>query len=606
MVVIAANIIEMRALQQGSGPRAGVGLQTSEQPAQAFSDSLHAAAKASAEPAGGDEASTKVVRRQKPAAQDGKAPVAVPEGSAVLPSPISTQTVSPQQALSTDPSVAPAQLSLRALLASQDALTAVADQPGRGVAAASTSGTSGTASNIVPPGIVQSGGVQSSYAQWGSDPLGAVSMLFGAEVPGTKVPIIPTSAGNSVSSIVANAVPNAVSQADMAPAQTVVPSAALNAVQNAASSSVPNSVPNAVQMQVASTVQNSLPKAVLEFVSSAVPHAPSNAVPVSVPHTVPNESAKGIVAPSLSPGVADQAVPSAPPPEQSVFATGLSVPPATAEQLTALTKLSAGVSSPNSAKPSAKTPISAKDDIGLKPSDKSTPVQAESPTGAQNATSPGGEGQSDSSSQGQKTGAALMDFPNHAVAANVHTQNPDIAFPLGAAPTLLGGAGHAAKPDSAASPANTAPEALPVINTAKLIQSMGQSEMRVGMRSNEFGNISIRTSVTRDLISARISLDNGDLAKALTTHLPEMQTKLGSNQTVNVRIDMNGQGAGQGTGTSGGMSNGSADESRGGRQQAGSAASSGSVNRIGERQPAPVAAAVATGDRLNARLDIRI
>ncbi len=203
--------------------------------------------------------------------------------------------------------------------------------------------------------------------------------------------------------------------------------------------------------------------------------------------------------------------------------------------------------------------------------------------------------------------AALMNLPNHPIVANVHTQNTDIAAPLEPAPTLLGGSGHAAKtPDSAASTANPAPEVLPVINTAKLIQSMGQSEMRVGMRSNEFGNISIRTSATRDLISAQISLDNGDLAKALATHLPEMQTRLGSSQAVNVRIDMTGQGAGQATGTSGGMSNGSADESRGGRQQAGSSASSVSGDRSAERQPTQAVAAIATGDRLNARLDIRI
>ena len=103
---------------------------------------------------------------------------------------------------------------------------------------------------------------------------------------------------------------------------------------------------------------------------------------------------------------------------------------------------------------------------------------------------------------------------------------------------------------------------------------MGQSEMRVGMRSNDFGDISISTSATRDLISAQISLEHGELARTLALHLPEMQARLGGSQAMDVRIDMNGQATGQGTGTSPGMSSGSADGSRGDRQQKGGATSS--------------------------------
>jgi hypothetical protein len=135
---------------------------------------------------------------------------------------------------------------------------------------------------------------------------------------------------------------------------------------------------------------------------------------------------------------------------------------------------------------------------------------------------------------------------------------------------------------------------------------MGQSEMRVGMRSNEFGNISISTSATRDSVSAQISLDHAELAKELAAHLPEIQARLGSNQQVNVRIDTTGGMTGQGTGTSGGMSNGSSEQSRGGRQQSSDAASSYASNIAAERQmPTATAAATAGYGRLNDRLDIR-
>jgi hypothetical protein len=126
------------------------------------------------------------------------------------------------------------------------------------------------------------------------------------------------------------------------------------------------------------------------------------------------------------------------------------------------------------------------------------------------------------------------------------------------------------------------------------------------MRSTEFGNISISTSSTRDLISTQISLDHGELARTLAAHLPEMQARLGGNQPMDVRIEMNGDSAGQ-TGTAGGMYNGSADQSREGRQQAGSTNTSSSSNRLAGQQFSPAAAAIATSDsRFNARLDIRV
>jgi hypothetical protein len=205
-----------------------------------------------------------------------------------------------------------------------------------------------------------------------------------------------------------------------------------------------------------------------------------------------------------------------------------------------------------------------------------------------------------------------MNFANHSAAAIAQAQNTAIVFPQQTSPTPVGASTVAAKTvDHAASVSTVVPQALPAINTAKLIQNMGQSEMRVGMRSTEFGSISISTSATRDLISAQISLDHGELAKTLAAGLPEMQARLGGNQAMDVRIDMNGagtgQGTGQGTGTSSGMLNSSADQSHSGRQQSGNAASSYSGNGVGEQQLPPAAAAMTTGYAgLGARLDIRV
>jgi hypothetical protein len=151
------------------------------------------------------------------------------------------------------------------------------------------------------------------------------------------------------------------------------------------------------------------------------------------------------------------------------------------------------------------------------------------------------------------------------------------------------------------------PQTSPVINTAKLIQNMGQSEMRVGMRSSEFGNISISTSTVRDGVSAQISLDHGELAKTLAAHLPEMQARLGGNQSVDVRIDMNGARSGQGTGTTGGGSNGSTDDARGSRRQETNATSFQTGNGFTQSRFSSATATAAAGDgRVNTRLDIRV
>ena len=101
----------------------------------------------------------------------------------------------------------------------------------------------------------------------------------------------------------------------------------------------------------------------------------------------------------------------------------------------------------------------------------------------------------------------------------------------------------ATHPDSSAAASEAPASALAsaVVNSAKLLQSIGQSEMRVGMRTADFGDISIRTSSTRDSISAQISLGHDDLAKTLTAHMPEMQTRLASGEVVDVHIQNNAQ-----------------------------------------------------------------
>jgi hypothetical protein len=81
------------------------------------------------------------------------------------------------------------------------------------------------------------------------------------------------------------------------------------------------------------------------------------------------------------------------------------------------------------------------------------------------------------------------------------------------------------------------------ISTARLIQTMGETQMRVGMHSSEFGDISIRTVVSQQQMQAQISVDHSELGNALSAHIPSLQTKLGSEYGLHATIEVNQSGA---------------------------------------------------------------
>jgi hypothetical protein len=81
-------------------------------------------------------------------------------------------------------------------------------------------------------------------------------------------------------------------------------------------------------------------------------------------------------------------------------------------------------------------------------------------------------------------------------------------------------------------------QSLSTVNSARLIQSMHQSEMRLGMYSAEFGSISINTSLTHQSIAAQISMDHSALGHALSAHLSAIEEKLSNAYGVQARVDV--------------------------------------------------------------------
>jgi len=81
------------------------------------------------------------------------------------------------------------------------------------------------------------------------------------------------------------------------------------------------------------------------------------------------------------------------------------------------------------------------------------------------------------------------------------------------------------------------------INAARLIQTMNASEMRVGMHSSEFGDISIRTSVSQQQMLTQITVAHGDLGTAISAHIPSMQEKFGNEFGLHASVEVNQGGA---------------------------------------------------------------
>lgn len=144
----------------------------------------------------------------------------------------------------------------------------------------------------------------------------------------------------------------------------------------------------------------------------------------------------------------------------------------------------------------------------------------------------------------------------------------------------------------------TAAANLPAVNSAQLIQSVRHSEMRLGLQSDEFGSMSISTSLGRQVLSAQISTEHLELGRALAVHLPAMEQKLSTAYGLPAKVELNNTTSSSDT-PSGQQSQG------GGRQQR----SSSNATPLSTGIAGPVTTADYTADAVatgSSRLDIRV
>ena len=645
MGVIVKNNLEVQSLMprmMSAEPE-----QTFSQLPKAFNESLLAASKGLVASSNASNASTQIVRRQGRGAEDTVEPRKLPDSDAG-PLPVRSHPTVPSQKahlIQTIPVVIPiansAQWRFGGAVESKMALREdSADIEIRETGVATPIVPSEAESPSAQSCYLRAGLGQSSGSGSGADLLQHSSGAVNSKVQNFKAQVADSSrAGNCASDALTSSTVNAGQTVGPDTAQKSLPPTVLNASSSGTSLEAFNAFPSGIAVGNAGVIhgrtrgetlstdspvfQRAIPSVVQDADSKACLNNALKAVLAPVTEAVLSPSAKADSASGPSSISVDPAAAREVANDQDGSSNGISVPSGESDQFSTLISPSGGMlttdhdlTSRLSSTPGVKTPIttslnSAEGDkglanktTGLKQQPQPTTDQSSSRSGSQGVTSSGEQNQGANLSQDQGTAATQVSLANHATAGTAHAQSVVAASPVPMSPTHEGATGSAAKTLDSSAPVLTAPQlAPPIINTAKLIQSLGQSEMRVGMRSSEFGNISISTSSTRDQISAQISLDHGELAKTLATHLLEMQSRWSSDQAVDLRIGLNGQGIG----ASGGMLNPTAGESRGNREQTGGSTAGHSGGVLVERQSSSSVQAVSAGEgRLDARLDIRV
>ncbi len=106
----------------------------------------------------------------------------------------------------------------------------------------------------------------------------------------------------------------------------------------------------------------------------------------------------------------------------------------------------------------------------------------------------------------------------------------------------------AAAEDAEAAVEATAISASSPLHTAKLVAGVEQSELRMGLRTGEFGNVDIRTSLVRNQFTAEISVERGELGRALAAELPSLQHRLSEQHMPAASITVQDQSGGSSSG----------------------------------------------------------
>ncbi|HEY1462923.1 MAG TPA: flagellar hook-length control protein FliK [Terriglobales bacterium] len=93
----------------------------------------------------------------------------------------------------------------------------------------------------------------------------------------------------------------------------------------------------------------------------------------------------------------------------------------------------------------------------------------------------------------------------------------------------------------AAAQDSTLPASSGPLQSAKLVERLGQAELRVGLQVGDMGGVDIRTSMAHNQLTAEISVEHSELGHMLAANLPSLQNKLSEHQIQTANITFQNQ-----------------------------------------------------------------
>jgi hypothetical protein len=186
------------------------------------------------------------------------------------------------------------------------------------------------------------------------------------------------------------------------------------------------------------------------------------------------------------------------------------------------------------------TPLSQNDINATNPGSGKTAESTNSPNDASTHSSQGTQAQS---TQNLTAAPRVVDMSTTHINA-LTAANQTISSHTTIAPRLVatpGNASHTGELQEVApsDPENVSAMASSVIGNARLMQTLNQSEMRIGLSSNGFGDISIRTSISGHELVAQISLDHGELSQVISAQVSSVRARLGNEHGLHASIEIN-------------------------------------------------------------------
>lgn len=82
-----------------------------------------------------------------------------------------------------------------------------------------------------------------------------------------------------------------------------------------------------------------------------------------------------------------------------------------------------------------------------------------------------------------------------------------------------------------------------VVNTARLVERLHDSEISLSLRTSDFGNIAVHTAMNHEHLTAQIAVDRNELGRFLASEAPALESRLNQEHGIRATIEVQQQGS---------------------------------------------------------------